>query len=231
MVVLPLAFRLETGAKYRHEKHAELEYSDKVDLRAIFRHRATWFCAAYFLAYVGTESAISGWVVSFMTRSREASPYLASISSSGFWAGMAIGRLALGFLTDRVGLKLATTIYLLCAVLLEVLFALIKTPVVSIVCMALLGFFMGPLFPSGIVLLARLLPKDLHVAAVSFVSSVGQLGGAFLPFVVGAMIQTLGIRVFQYVLVVQTVVTFLIWLGFSRPTVESSTAEDTKAPE
>jgi len=187
-----------------------------VDHKAIFKHRATWFCAAYFLAYVGTETAISGWVVTFMLRSRNATPYLASLASSGFWIGMAIGRLVLGFGTDRMGVRRATVLYFLCAIGLEVLFAVLSSPVGLVVVMTGLGFVLGPMFPSGVVVLTRLLPAKLHISAVSFVASLGQVGGAFLPFAIGAVVQSLGIGVFRIAILVQTVLALAVWIGYAR---------------
>lgn len=215
LLLLISAFRKETALVYRQSRQSDVAES-KVDTKAIFRHRATWLCAAYFLTYVGTETAISGWVVSFMLRDRDATPYLASVSSSGYWIGMAIGRLLLGFGTDRMGVRRATVLYLLCAVGIEVLFALIKSPTASVILMTLLGFVMGPLFPSGVVVLTRLLPKELHVAAVSFVSSLGQVGGASLPFAIGAVVQSLGIGVFRYAILLQTTLALAVWVAFAR---------------
>jgi fucose permease len=201
---------------YRQNKHTDSSDGNKTDTKAIFRYSATWICAAYFLAYVGTETAISGWVVSFMLRTRDATPYLASLASTGFWIGMAIGRLALGFGTDRIGVRRATALYFVCAVGLEVLFALWNSAIVSVVLMTLLGFVMGPFFPSGVVVLTRLLPPELHIAAVSFVASLGQIGGAFFPFAIGAVVQSLGIGVFRFAILVQTVAALGVWLAFAR---------------
>jgi fucose permease len=209
------AFWNETAAVYRQSKQSDV-VDNKTDVKAIYRQRATWLCAAYFLAYVGTETAISGWVVSFMLRSRDASLPLASLASSSYWIGMAIGRLVLGFGTDRIGVRRATALYFIFAVGLEVLFATVSSPVVSVVLMALLGFFMGPLFPSGVVVLTRLLPGELHIAAVSFVASLGQVGGAFLPFAIGAVVQTLGIGVFRYAILLQTILALALWIAFTR---------------
>lgn len=217
VVILPLAFRLEDAATYRRAKHDQMEgHVNAAHVKTIFKHRATWLSSAYFLAYVGTESAISGWIVSFLRRDRHAPPKIASLSLSGFWAGMATGRLTLGVVTDNIGVSRATTVYLLVAISLEILFAITSSSTVSVVLATMLGFFLGPLFPSGIVLLSRLLPKELHVAVVSFVASVGQVGGAILPFAIGAMVQGLGIQVFKYVVVVQLVVALGIWWAFSR---------------
>lgn len=214
-MLLVFAFRNETASVYRQSKQFDVTES-KVDAKAIFRHRATWLCAAYFLTYVGTETAISGWVVSFMLRNRGATPYLASLSSSGYWIGMAIGRLLLGFGTDRIGVRRATVLYFLFAIGLEALFATLTSPIASVVLMALLGFVMGPLFPSGVVVLTRLLPRELHIAAVSFVASLGQVGGALLPFAIGAVVQSLGIGVFRYAILLQTAIALAVWFAFAR---------------
>ena len=182
----------------------------------MLRHSATWCCAAFFLADVGVETAISGWIVSFMLRSRSATPYLAGLSSSGFWAGMAVGRLVLGPLTDRMGVRRATVLYFILAVLTEILFVVLPHAIVSVVLMVILGFLMGPLFPSGVIVLTQLLPKELHVAAVSFVASLGQVGGALLPFGIGAVVEGLGIGVFEYAILVQSVLAMLLWVVFAR---------------
>jgi fucose permease len=133
---------------------------------------------------------------------------------------MAVGRLALGTVADKIGVAKASLLYIAFALGLEVLFALIRLPVVSVITMTLLGFFMGPLFPSGIVVLTRLLPKQLHVAAVSFVASVGQVGAALLPFAIGAIVDNTGIGIFRFAIIAFTGVTLMLWILFSglRPT-------------
>jgi fucose permease len=222
LLVLGLAFRFENSSRYHRSKEASLLFGSTFSSKEILKYRATWFSAAYFLADVGVETAISGWVVVFVGIERHANTYLAAFSSSGFWAGMAAGRLLLGSLTDRVGVRRATGIYLFLATVLEVLFAVVHGPVVSVVLMTIVGFLMGPLFPSGVVVLTSLLPKELHVTAVSFVASIGQVGGALLPFGVGAVVDGLGIRVFKYAIVVFSVLALILWVVFARlrPNVE-----------
>jgi fucose permease len=215
LILLVSAFRNENASTYRQSKQSDVVDAE-VDHKAVFNHRATWFCAAYFLAYVGTETAVSGWVVTFMLRDRNATPYLASLSSSGFWIGMAIGRLVLGFGTDRMGVRRATVLYFLCAIGLEVLFAVLSSPAVSVVIMTSLGFVLGPMFPSGVVVLTRLLPQELHIAAVSFVASLGQVGGAFLPFAIGAVVQSLNVGVFRFAIFIQTTLALVVWIGYAR---------------
>lgn len=232
-VVLLWVFRFENRERY-HEALALSKQPAEVDQASeapplaghagggSLRYAVTWICAAYFLVYVGTEAAISGWVVTFMLRARHASTYVASLSSSGFWIGMAAGRLLLGLVTDKVGVRGAATVYVVIAIVAQAVVAAVDVAAVSIVAVIAVGFFLGPLFPSGVVVLTRLLPKDLHVGAVSFVASVGQLGAAFGPFAMGAMVQLLGIRTFQVFILVLLIVALLIWLTFPRlPPVEA----------
>lgn len=241
-LVLNLAFRSEDRRRYRENNLKELEQQDELGveparttttkspssspssqvqvqvMKGFLQYPATWICAAYFLVYVGTEGAISGWIVTFMQRARHASPYLASLSSTGFWLGMAAGRLALGPVTDRWfrSVRSAVVVYLIIAITLQAGLAapLDVAAVSTALIIAAIGLFLGPLFPSGIVVLARALPRDLHVGAVSFVASIGQLGAALLPFVLGSLSQWLGIRVFQGFILAMLVGTLLIWCAF-----------------
>lgn len=151
-----------------------------------------------------------------MLRSRAATPFLAGLSSSGFWAGMAVGRLVLGPLTDKIGVRKATALYFSMAICVETMFAVLPFPVVSVVLMVFLGFLMGPLFPSGVIVLTQLLPKELHVAAVSFVASLGQVGGALLPFGIGAVVEGLGIGIFRFAILVQSVLAMMLWIAFAK---------------
>lgn len=224
LIILGSAFQQEDASRYhRNKRTGESDSKSK----HIFSHRATWLAAAYHLAVGGTETAISGWIVSFLIRARHATPYQASLSSSGFWAGMAVGRFALGTATDKMGVRRATGIYLVCAIVFEAIFAVVRIPWVSIAFMTVLGFIMGPNFPSGIVVLTRRLPKELHVAAVAFVASLGQVGAAMFPFGIGAVIHGAGIGVFPFTVLALSALTLALWTVFSNfPPVVAVPADD-----
>lgn len=218
LIVLFPAFRFESAEKYLKSRQEGLVQEATSHTKEALKHRITWMSAVYLLLYVGTESTISGWVVLFMTRARHTSPRMASITSSGFWTGTALGRLTLGFVTDRVGVTFAAAVYLICCMTLELGFAFVDSPLPSAVLISLLGFFMGPLFPSSIVVLTQRLPGELHIAAVSFVASVGQVGGALLPYGLGVMIELLEIRVFPVIIITQLALTFIVWIAISKLT-------------
>ncbi|KAH6662624.1 MFS transporter-like protein, partial [Plectosphaerella plurivora] len=233
LTVLAWAFRSDDAKKY-HELDSSQPEVIKLEGRGIsevVKYRAVWMCAAYLLMYVGTESAISGWIVLFMTRARHVRPALANLCSTGFWAGMAVGRLILGPVTERVGIRRAVPVYLIITMLTGVVFALVKNTAVSILLLATIGAFCGPLFPSSIVFLASAIPSSIHVAAVSFVSSVGQVGGAGLPALIGIISEAVGIRAFQTVIMAQLAITLVLWLLFThqKPKALSSDAASSTA--
>ena len=127
---------------------------------------------------------------------------------------MAVGRIVLGFATERYGERWSVTVYLALAIALEVVFRIVNSIAVSLVTVTLLGFFLGPLFPSGVVMVARLLPKYLHVSALAIAAAVGQIGGALSPFAVGALTQYWGVQIFQIIILGLLLLVLLCWLSF-----------------
>jgi fucose permease len=72
--------------------------------------RVSWTCAIFLLGYVGIEVALGGWIVLFMLEVRNGDEFSSGMSAMGFWLGITVGRLILGFVTARVGIKLATSV-------------------------------------------------------------------------------------------------------------------------
>lgn len=139
---------------------------------------------------------------------------------------MAVGRLSLGVITDTIGIRFGTMIYLATAIGFQLLFSLIPIQWVSLLTVTLLGFFLGPLFPNAIVMLTRLLPRHLHIPAVAFVASVGQIGAALIPFASGALTQALGIQIFQSIIFGLLAITFLLWMCFPKEAAPDAITSD-----
>ena len=188
--------------------------------RHVLRQPVTWLIALFLLGYVGAEVSLGGWIVTFMLRVRHADPFDAGLTLTFFWLGLTVGRVLLGFVTGRVGEKLAITAYLALALAMQLLYWLVPSFVASAVFVSFLGFFLGPLFPAAIVAATKLLPKDYHVSAIGFAAAFGGGGAAIFPFAVGAIAQTKGVQVLQPVAVAILVFILLLWLvlpgGMSR---------------
>lgn len=181
-------------------------------------NKVTLLASLFLLIYVGAEVSIGGWIVTFMLRVRHGSAFASGMTSTGFWLGVTVGRLVLGFVTARVfrSEKHAVAAYLACSVALQLLFWLIPNFTVSAVMVGLLGFFLGPMFPAAVVALTKLLPKKLHVAAVGFAAAFGASGACVLPFAVGAIANAKGVKVLQPIILAALVGCFLVWLAIPK---------------
>lgn len=151
-----------------------------------------------------------------MTKVREAAPFASSAASTAYWGGMTVGRLILPFLTARLGEYPSVLLYLALSAGLELIFWLVPNLVVSAVAVALLGFFMGPMFPTAIVIVTKLLPKDLHVGCIGFGTAFGGSGGAIFPFLIGAIAQSKGVRALQPVILALLATIAVLWAMLPR---------------
>lgn len=74
--------------------------------------RVSWVCAFFLLCYVGVEVALGGWIVLFMLQVRHGEKFASGMSAVGFWLGITVGRVVLGFVSPRIGVKITTAVCL-----------------------------------------------------------------------------------------------------------------------
>ncbi|KAJ4003614.1 hypothetical protein NW766_012063 [Fusarium irregulare] len=214
-VGLTVSFWRMTGAVYQLEHKNESEDTG-AGTREALKSKVTWLCSLFFFAYMGVEVGLGGWVVTFMLRVRKASAYASGASGTGFWAGMALGRACLGFVTERFGERLCLSIYLVICIGLQLLFWLVPKFIVSAVAVAFLGFFLGPMFPGAVMVTAKLLPAKIHVSAIGFAMAIGGTGGTVFPFAIGAIANHKGVGVLQPIILALITVVAGVWLSFPR---------------
>ncbi|POR37795.1 Bypass of stop codon protein 6 [Tolypocladium paradoxum] len=207
------AFRAATGAAYREKLRRGGDGGDGVTTRTVLAESVTWIVAIFLLGYAGAEVSLGGWIPTFMMEVRHADPFLAGLTATLFWLGLSLGRVVLGFVTGRIGEKLAITGYLLLCVALELLYWLVPATLGAMFFVALLGFFLGPLFPAAIVVATKLLPREYHVGAIGFASAIGGGGAAVLPFAVGAIAEGHGVGVLQPVILAALVFLIVVWVA------------------
>lgn len=209
------AFWLQTAAKHREET-ARLSDDQSGRTREALKNRVTWILMLYFFAYVGAEITLGGWIVTFMLQVRSASPYVSGVSATGFWIGMTVGRMGLGFVTEYFGERICVCVYLACALAVELIFWLVPKFIVSAIAVSFLGLFFGPLFPAGVVMATKLLPPHLHVSAIGFATALGGTGAAIFPFITGAIAQSKGVKVLQPIILALLAVVTIMWLILPR---------------
>ncbi len=164
-------------------------------LSSALRLRIVLIAAAFLAVYVGVESVVGNWAFSFLTEERGQGVVGAGWVVSGYWLGLAIGRLTVAALADRVGLTVVP-LFTVCigavAASALVIWALPWTPV-AVVGMAVLGFFLGPIFPTTIATVPRLVPARLVPTAIGVLAATSLAGAAVFPWLVGASAQRVGL--------------------------------------
>jgi fucose permease len=144
--------------------------------------------------YLSVELGVNAWLPSFLLLERDFPLALASLSISLFWALMAVGRLIMGGLADRIGygkLIMVTSVLGSTSILAG---TLVKEPCIVMGLWALSGFMLGPIFPTILAWACRLFPSRRGLASGS-IFSIGILGAVFSPWFIGAMAELYSLRV------------------------------------
>jgi len=193
----------------------------KVRPQDTLRVPAAWLGILMFLFFTGLEASGGQWPYTLFTEGRGIDAAAAGLWVSAYWASLTIGRILFGAIATRVG-----TTALLRATMLGCILgaALIWTPAqvpyldlpVSFLGLALLGFFMAPLFPLSISDTPRLVGAEHAANAIGFQISAASLGFATLPGLAGLLAERLGLQVIGPILVSFAVAMFLLHEAFVR---------------
>ena len=166
--------------------------------------------------YVGTETALGGWIASYARAFGSVSANAAALAPSAFWAGLLLGRglapqvlsrhrehtiFTLGLLTALLGTSLILTTHMVPVLLVGTMLA---------------GLGLAALYPILLAVMSRELgPHSKRLAGYIF--ACGGMGAAIIPFVVGAISSHTGSRRLGLALVLFTITCLLvISLGFSK---------------
>ncbi|CBQ70046.1 conserved hypothetical protein [Sporisorium reilianum SRZ2] len=207
-----------TSANLAMEAHPVPPPAGFHKLRAVVKQGKVILLALFTLMYVGTEVTVGGWSSSFLLEVRNENTSANAIVS-GFWGGIAFGRILLIPITAFLGEELAVLVYLVLAIALQLLVWLLPNIVANAVALALLGVCLGPAFPAMIRVCERTVRPRAHLtAAISFISTFAAAGMAVLPFMVGVASQKApqGIRVLAPMLVAMLVVQVALWCATNR---------------
>jgi len=161
-------------------------------LKQAFRNKTTILGALFIFAYQGAEVSISGWVISFLISYRHSSPAHVGYVTSGFWAGITLGRFALSHPAHRIGEKKAVFFLMLGAAAFQLLVWLVPNVIGEAVAVSIVGLLLGPIYPCATAVFSKLIPKRLQMSSLAAVSALGSSGGAVAPFFTGLLAQEVG---------------------------------------
>jgi len=176
-------------------------------------HRVVWIAAAFLGIYVGIEAGVGNWGFTFLTEDRGQEVLAAGWVVSGYWFGLTLGRFVLNAAAERVGIGVVTlTATCLGGVLASSLCVwLAPSFVATTVGMVALGFFLGPLFPTMIAVVPRLVPESLVATVIGILVAMSIAGSAVFPWIVGASAERVGAWSLLPITVALTALLGMVW--------------------
>lgn len=157
------------------------------------RTRIVWISALFFLVFVGLEFSLGSWSYSFLITERHGSPLLMGWIVSGYWLGVAAGRLALARSAQRVGEKRLIQLCPGGAVLGLLLLWVVPLGLGAALGLGLSGFCLGPISATTMARLSKRIPSRLLPPALGFLFGAASLGTALCSWLVGNLVHLLGL--------------------------------------
>jgi MFS transporter, FHS family, glucose/mannose:H+ symporter len=154
-------------------------------------HRLLPIIATMFFIYVGTETAVGGWVASFARRVDPSSPTFWAITPSFFWGALLLGRVTAPLVLRRMKETRVATIGVALASTGVATLLIAKSMALVVAGASLCGFGLASVYPIQISLLSRWFGVSITRLS-GFLFASGNFGGAVLPWLVGAVSTRVG---------------------------------------
>ncbi|OCB84654.1 MFS general substrate transporter [Sanghuangporus baumii] len=180
-------------------------------LKEVVSRYDVWILALFLLFYIGAEESIGGWIVSYMEVVRHGTAGGAAWVASGFYLGIAVGRVCLPLFNLLIGERRVVLLYIILAGGLQAISWAVKSFGATAVATALVGFVISTFYTAAIHMASKLLPRRMHTSAMTMISSIGQSGSAIFPFIIGVISNNKGIWTVQPSIVALLAGQFICW--------------------
>ncbi|MGI0489182.1 MFS transporter [Pantanalinema rosaneae CENA516] len=186
VVVIGLIIGMGWAVWYRYppmrRQNMHSTASAGLNLRVALRTPIVLMAGLLLMIYVGMESSVGNWAYSVQAVGRGTPAMVAGYSVSAYWLGLTLGRLVMGRLVRRLGAnRLLDGCLGLLAIALLIWWQLPNAWFV----LPVIGFALGPIFPTTIWLMPQRVAMALVPAAIGFITSVASLGAATIPTSMG----------------------------------------------
>lgn len=167
--------------------------------------------AVFIFAYQGAEVSISGWVISFLIEARDGDPSSVGYVTSGFWAGITLGRFLLSPVAARIGEKNFVYGLTTGALAFQILVWFVPNIVGNAVAVSIVGLMLGPVYPCATAVMLRKMTKKEALSGLGTISASGSMGGAFAPFMTGLLAQAVETWVLHPIVIALFLVMLVCW--------------------
>ncbi len=204
LALVSWSFRREVTLRMpRSEASSARQAVDKAlsEMKATAQQKTTWALSLFFFFHLGVAITAGGWLVEYLVKVRKGQLSNVGYVATGFYGGLAFGRLILVEPTHRLGERPMLLVYSLLCLVLQVVFWQVQSVIADAVVVSLMGFLLGPYFAAGISVGTKLLPRDIHAPALSLIFVIGQAGGTLFPVITGVVASKAGVSVLQPILI------------------------------
>ncbi|CCC69434.1 hypothetical protein NCAS_0C04440 [Naumovozyma castellii] len=228
------AFRFETEAKYdyvcavaKENEHSDTpEDPDETKFLTLIKNPIILLNSIFLFIYLGAEISTGSWFFSFLLATKSTDKVAMSYIASAYWIGFTLGRLVLGFATDRFfsnqykasrGYGFLTLFWYTIFVIVGAINYNSKLYFTGLFLVVFFcGFFMGPLFPNASIVTLQILPGNLHIPGISLAVAIGGCGGAALPYMVGVITHLIGIEWTPLLCWIMVAALTVVWASYPR---------------
>ncbi|MFC4532542.1 MFS transporter [Sphaerisporangium dianthi] len=182
-------------------------------LASALRSPAVLLASLLLAVYVGLELGVGNWGFTYLVEEQAQPSLIAGYVISGYWLGLTLGRFLVSPAAARVGLGAAGMVYACLAgvTATAVLTWLAPVPAVAAAGFVLLGFFLGPIFPTVMAMVPRLTSARLVPTVIGVTNGVSLIGGAVFPWLAGTLAQGVGMWTLMLFAVILGLLQLVMW--------------------
>ncbi len=160
-------------------------------LLAALKLPIVWLATLYLFVYCGVETNLGNWGYSFLLENRHEQELLAGWIVSGYWMGLTLGRFTFNDVAKRLRISTSGMMYYAIGGTLLGLLILMVLPgiVADVLGFVLIGFSLGPIYPTTVALVPRLVPAPIIATTIGFLIGLSTLGIALFPWFAGVLAQ------------------------------------------
>ncbi|MBT3554559.1 MAG: MFS transporter [Chloroflexi bacterium] len=175
-----------------------------------------WMGIAAFVLHTALEVAAAVWSFTLLTESRGLSVGSAGVWVTAYFGGLVAGRIALGTFADKLSLITLFRLAGVLSLLGTLLFWQFTVVELSFIGLVLLGFGLGPIFPTLVSATPRYVGKRHTQNSMGIQMGASAIGGGLLPAGVGILAASIGLEAVSVSLMAFAMMMLIILWIFDR---------------
>lgn len=211
---LILFFGFMTAFKDDHVERPAAKEGEGNVMKAMLKLPVVWLAAIFLFLYVGLEVGLGTWAYSFLTEERRDPTDFSGLAVGGYWLGLTLGRVVMGALGARLGNKQLINLCLAGTVAGSLIVWLVHFAPVEAFGLFLIGFSLGPIFPTTIALMSNVVSARLLPGVIGFMAGLGAMGAAIFPASIGVLAELIGLWSLLPYEIILAALLVVIWFRF-----------------